>query len=469
MRWFRRKERGRHEPGGPEAQVAVERSTFGAAAVPRFDSGGRPIVDFTPQIREALGLDGSRTGLAEMYRSQPNVRICVDFLATNIAHCKLKVYRKRPSGEREEVEESHPLVQLLANPNGYCSGYEFMRDTMADLAIYGNAFWVRRNAGDQTALVRVHPIYVSIRGGSPVTGPDFYEVDVGGGPVRVNLDEMVHFHEYNPTDVRVGVSVLESLRYILAEERATQKHRLKFWRNAARIEGWIKRPKSAGPWTPEQRKEFRTDWTNAFTGEDNAGRTAVLEDDMEWMNGSFSPRDSEFIEGREFGLDLCATTFQIPLAALSRTKTATYASIKEFHTIVYVDTLGPRMAELEKAINIQLVPFFRVFDRKDQGLFVEFFIDEKLQGDFESEATAAAKALGVPHMSVNEYRKKKNLPRIVDPDYDKPAKPSNYTYGSATPPPNVVRPQLVPGEEAALHTDLLLELEQLEETNGHHA
>lgn len=457
MRWFRRKERGRHEPGGPEAQLAVERSTFGAAAVPRFDSGGRPIVDFTPQIREALGLDGSRVGLAELYRSQPNVRICVDFLATNVAHCKLKVYRKKANGEREEVEDTHPLVQLLANPNGIVSGYEFMRDTMSDLAVYGNGFWVRRAVGDQTALVRVHPTYVTVRGGSPVTGPDFYTIDVGGGPVRISTDDMVHFRLYNPEDCRTGISVLEALRYVLAEERATQKHRVKFWRNAARFEGWIKRPKESGHWTPEQRAEFRTEWQGAMAGESNAGRTAILEDGMSLESGSFSPRDSEFIEGREFGLDLCATTFQIPLAVLSRKNTATFASIKEFHTIVYVDTLGPWMAMLEKAINIQLVPFYRTFDRLDRGLYVEFNVDEKLQGDFESQAEALRRAIHVPYMAVNEARALRNLPRIPDEDFDKPAKATNYTYASAPAPPEIVRPvREIPEREAALETDLLL-------------
>jgi len=451
--WLRRN-KGQHES-----------SKIGAATYPRFDSGGRPIVEFTPEVRTSLGLDtGVSVDLGTIYRTQAAVRLCVDFLADNIAHCKLKVYRKQADGDREEVEADHPLVKLLANPNGYVSGYEFIRDTIADLAIYGNAHWVRRSAGDAQALVRVMPTYVTGKGGSPVSGPRRYEIDVGGGPVPVAPQDMVHFRCYNPEDVRVGTSVLESLRSVINEEREASRHRAKFWRNAARYEGWIKRPKSAGHWNREQRREFRQDWQEAMSGSQNAGVTAILEDDMELHPGSFSPKDAEFILGREWGLELVATGYHIPLAVLSRKGTATFASMKEFHTMVYVDTLGPWMAMAEKAVNIQLVPLFN-----DPTLYVEFFIEEKLQGDFETQSEAMRRAIHVPYMSVNEGRRLRNLPRIDDPDFDVPAKLTTYLYETQPAPPTVVR-QEGPIREAAVDDFDLADLEALAngkaQTNG---
>lgn len=91
--------------------------------------------------------------------------------------------------------------------------------------------------------------------------------------------------------------------------------------------------------------------------------------------------------------------------------------------MVYVDTLGPRMALLEKTINTDLVPVFR-----DPTLFVEFNIEEKLQGDFESTALAMRAAGQVPYMSVNDMRRMRNLPPIDEEWADLPAKPKNYTY-----------------------------------------
>lgn len=458
--------RGRHEEGEPEHAADVEKTTFGANTYPRFDSGGRPIVEFAPSVRTSLGLDtGVSASFGWVYRQQAAVRLCVDFLADNIAHCRIKVYRRQPDGSRQEVPD-HPLAVLLRNPSGRVSGYEFIRDTVADLAIYGNGHWVRRDAGDRRAprraLVRVSPIFVTNKGGSPVAGPTSYEVDVGGGPVPVTPDFMCHFRKYNPEDVRVGTSVLESLQTIIAEERFASRHRANFWRNAARFEGWIKRPKAAGRWSREQRAEFRDDWKAAMSGSDNAGVTAILEDDMELKEGSFSPRDSEFIAGREWGLDMVATAYHIPLALLSRKGTSTFASMKEFHIIEYVDTLGPWMAEIEKAINVQVVPWY-----EDPALFVEFNIEEKLQGDFESTAEAMRRAIHVPYMSVNEGRRMRNMPPVDDPDFDQPAKLSTYSYATQPAPPTVVRTAAMDGDIEDLEADLARAAAK-ESTNGHH-
>ena len=467
--WNRR--RGKHQTGEPDQEAqnraVAESTTFGAAAFPRFDSGGRPIVEFSPSVRTALGLDGGlQTSLSQIYREQPAVRLCVDFLADNIAHCKLKVYHRTDAG-REEVGPDHPLRVLLENPQGYVSGYEFMRDTVADKVIYGNAYWAKRKAGSKRALVRVMAPYVIGRNGSPVAGPEYYEVDVGGGSVPMRDTDIVHFRHYNPEDVRVGTSILEALQGIISEERAASRHRRGFWKNNSRHEGWIKRPKAAGHWSREQRREFRADWQEAHSGPENAGKVAILEDDMELHSSSFSPRDAEFIASREWGLGMVATAMHIPLAVLSRGGTFTFASMKEFHISVYVDTLGPHMAEIEKAINIQLVP-----DYGDPSLFVEFNIEEKLQGDFETQADALRKAVQVPYMSVNEGRKLRNLPPVADPAYDRPAKLTTYAYAGDAPIERPTPPSIAPG---AIRGGILLDeaaiLEQeLQEdlSNGHH-
>jgi hypothetical protein len=89
---------------------------------------------------------------------------------------------------------------------------------------------------------------------------------------------------------------------------------------------------------------------------------------------------------------------------------------------------------LESAINAQLVPEFN-----DDDLYVEFNIDEKLQGDFEQQAAAARNSVQVPWESVNGIRRKRNEPPIGDPNdpnnpYNQPARPTNYAYGDAEAP-----------------------------------
>jgi len=167
---------------------------------------------------------------------------------------------------------------------------------------------------------------------------------------------------------------------------------------------------------------------------------AVAEDGMKYITAGFSPRDSEFIAGREWALDIAATTFAIPLAMLSRNDSQAFASMREFHKILYTDVLGPWDANIESTINTQMVP-----QLDPEGIYVEFNIDEKMQGDFEEQANAARSSVQVPWLSVDDMRAKRGEPPLGAP-YDKPAIPSNYIMGGepdaepqSEPDTNVVR------------------------------
>ena len=270
---------------------------------------------------------------------------------------------------------------------------------------------------------------MTLKGGSVLEGPGIYQVDMqnGKGPIDFKPSEIVHFHGYSAHENRFGTSPLDALRGMLNEESAATTSRESYFVNGARIPGVILRPPEpeGEEWSDTARTRFLNDWRNNFAGSENAGYTPILEDGMDFKETAFSPKDSEFIEGREWGLDITATMFNIPLAVLSRKGTSTFASQKEFRKQLYVDTLGPWNAGLEGDIYVQLVPDFG-----DETLFVEFNIEEKLQGDFEQQAEAFKNAGQVPFMAVNEMRRLRGLPPIDDEDFDIPARPLNYRYAT---------------------------------------
>ncbi len=402
----------------------------GAMAQPTVDSSGRPVVHFEPDVVKYLRLaGGGPTAFGEIYRTQPNVRICVNFLARNIAQLGIKGTYKSP-GKDDLPAPDHPLIKLLLRPNQRTHRFAFMRDTVSDVCIYDDAFWLKRYVGNRKALFRIPPVYVTLKGGSVLEGPGIYQVDMqnGKGPIDFKPDEIVHFHGYNAHENRFGSSPLEALRGMLNEESAATTSRESYFINGARIPGVIKRPapeSGEDDWSDTARERFLRDWRNNFAGSNNAGYTPILEDGMDFKETAFSPKDSEFIEGREWGLDITATMYNIPLAVLSRKGTSTFASQKEFRKQLYVDTLGPWNAGLEGDIYVQLVPDFG-----DESLVVEFNIEEKLQGDFEQQAEAFRNAGQVPFMSVNEMRRLRGLPSIEDEDFDVPARPANYRYAT---------------------------------------
>lgn len=445
------------------AQAKENEQKFGAMGFGGTGSLSSPYVTVSGSLETALRLEGTTVNPDLIYRSQPAVYICVNFLGQNVAHTKLKTYRATGDNEHTPAPDS-ALAQLLKRPNPRMTGFDLILGLVSDWALWDDAFWLKAQVGDARRLYRLPPGFVVPVGGDILTGPGGYQVNTGQtSPKIFPPEQIVHFHGFNPRDTRSGQTRLSPLRMVLREESEASKFRGKFWEKGAQFDGILKRPVEAQPWDDEQIKRFREGWRKYRNAGALAGETAILEDGMDYDRASFSPKDAEFILGREWALDVVATAYHIPLSVLSRKQTSTFASAKEFRKALYVDTLGPINAMIESAVNLYLVPEF-----DDPDLFVEFNIAEKLQGDFESSADAWRSAVQVPWESVNGARVKNNEAPIGDPDdpdnpFNIPAMPANYTYGGTQAPPAPI-PTAATNGHADIGADDMEELVNVLET-----
>jgi len=345
---------------------------------------------------------------ATIYRTQPNVRTCVDFLARNIAQLGLHVFRRVSDTDRVRLTD-HPLAQVLDRPlpaEYKVTRYRLIEALVSDLGVYFNAYWLKvRVDGAPAGLLRVPPPYVSITGGLVPTG---YKVSVGGKSIPVPLDGIVHFRGYNPENPISGLSPLETLRRILAEEHAAGDYREHFWQNAARMGGVIERPAGAPEWSPTARARFKTEFEALYAGGDNSGKTAILEEGMTWNAGTFNPKESEYLAGRKLTREECARAYHIPLPMVGILDHATFSNIREQHKNLYQDSLGPWLAMIEQDVELQLLPEFE----DTQGVYCEFNIAEKLAGAFDEQVKALQAAVGRPWMTADEARARLNLPSL---------------------------------------------------------
>jgi HK97 family phage portal protein len=354
---------------------------------------------------------GLQSAYAQIYATQPNVRICVDFLARNMAQLGLKVYRRVSDTDRQQLAY-HQVARWLARPNPAKRRYRFMEDLMGDLGIYFNAFWFKvrgpvNGRSQVVGLVRLPPEEVTCTGGLL---PRLYTWQSGSGSTDLDPNDLVVFNGYNPLDSRVGLSPLETLRQILEGEAAAAQNRAAYWLNASRMEGIIERPLTAPKWTPDQKKSWREQWQEKFAGVRNAGMVPVLEDGMTWKATSYSAKDSEYISARKLAREECASAYHIPLPMVGILDHATFSNIKEQHKQLYADTLGPWCVMIEDEVDGQLVP--EADDHTD--VYTEFNIAEKLKGSFEEQAAALGALVGRPVMTLNEGRARLNLPSMKD-------------------------------------------------------
>lgn len=401
---------------------------------------GQKAVEFDPPSQAVQVIAGYPSwpffdSLGEMYRRQPAVRTVVDFMARNVAQLNPKIYMRIGDNDRREWND-HPLAGLLRNPNPTTTRFAHIRDTVADVAIYDRAYWrlLRApNRGLISALVRIPPSRLQMEMDQQTLRMT-YRLD---GQV-ITRREMVIFHGYHPDGGEQGVSPLETLRRVLAEDWASGVHREWYWRNGSRIEGVIERSLDAPEWGDTERDRFRTQWEQRYSGGVNSGRTAILEDGMKWNPAGFSPKDSEYIEGRKLTNDEVARVYAPSLVGLMRAE-GTNAAVESYHRQLYQDALAPTLRMIQDEIDQQLL----TLDEFDFGpAYCEFNLQDKLKGSFEEQGRTLTTAVGVAYMSVNEGRTRQNLPRIDDPAFDVPIKPLNVLYGGQ---PAVTIPTEDPG------------------------
>jgi HK97 family phage portal protein len=366
---------------------------------------------------------------AALYREQPNVRVCVEFLARNIAQLGLHVFRRVSDTDRVRLVD-HGLARIIKQPlpaQFKRTRFRLFNDLVSDLGIYWNAYWLKvRGEGEALGLLRIPPDLVTVKGGLVITG---YEVNLGGRNRTYQPDEIVHIYGYNPEDAKQGLPPLETLRRVLAEEHASGQNREFLWKNAARMGGIIERPAEAPEWSDPARRRFLEEWAALYSGEEASGTTAVLEDGMTWKPGTFSPREAEYISGRKLTREECARAYHIPLPLVGILDNATFSNIKEQHKHLYQDCLGPWMRMIEEDLEMQLLPEFADVD----GVYLEFNIQEKLAGSFDEQITSFQSAVGRPWMTPDEARARLNMPSLGG-DADELATPLNVLIGGQASP-----------------------------------
>ena len=369
----------------------------------------RGVVPSAPRISLASDYTGD---YAEIWRSQPHVRTVVSFLARNIAQIGLHTFRRASDVDRERLT-SHPLAALLAKPNPRTTKYRLIDALVSDLGIYDVACWLKvKTDGQPRGLVRLPPSRIEPIGDSWLWAEGI-RMRGSRGKIDVPIENVVLFHGYSPTDSRWGVSPMETLRGILAEEFEAGRYRQQLWRNGARFPGYISRPKDAGQWSDGARERFRSDWRGLYSGSGpGAGGTPLLEDGMSFSPTGVTPAQAQYLESRKLTREEVAAAFHIPLPMVGILDHATFSNIAEQHKQLYQDTLGPWLAMIQDEIGLQLIPEFDSSGR----VYVEFNLSEKLRGSFEEQATSLQTAVGAPWLTRNEARARQNLPQIAGGD-----------------------------------------------------
>ena len=253
----------------------------------------------------AWSYTGGRTILQS--RSKPmllsTVYRCVDLISDSVAVLPLKTYELDGDGFKKEAK-SHPVYYLLdMEPNEDMTRYVFFKTIMASVLLTGNgyAYIERDNNLNVLQLIYLPSSQVSIVWIQDKRGIMRKRYQVVGFKELVEPRDMIHVLN----DGIIGVSTLEHARQTLDISTSAEEHAAGFFKSGGSVAGIL--TVESGRVDKKQKDQIYQTWeerTNPVTGHPNG--IAVLEGNMKYQPISISPRDSQFIESRQFQvIDMC--------------------------------------------------------------------------------------------------------------------------------------------------------------------
>lgn len=346
----------------------------------------------------------------------------VTLLSGAVAALPLKVYRKTDDG-REVANENQVHRLLHQAPNPLLTPFTFKELIMNQLLLTGNfCAYIDRQHGKPAALWPLDPAAVTVERDQD-TGAITYRVNAATGQQVLDAEEVLHILGVTLDGIK-GISPITLARESLGGAIAELKHGQSFFNHGANLSGVLQHPGHLGP---EAAETLRSSWRDKYSGADNAGKVAVLEEGMTFQPVALSNKDSQWLESRQVSVLDVARIFGVPPALLGHLEKASYSSQEAQNLEFLTHSLRPWLTRIEQAINRALITH--------GSLYCEFTTGDLLRTTIDKRYDAYRTALAAGFMSINEVRQLENLPAVDGGD--KLFRPLNMEeLGKEEEPPN---------------------------------
>ena len=364
------------------------------------------------------GVNVANMDAAQLYRTQPNLRAVVSFLADNAAQIPIKVYERASDTDRPRVLDS-PAALLLAKPNPDMTAYEFKRWMYSGLLLYERflTLIVPSKATDSGWELRPIPAgwIQSYKGKSPFA-PEAIVIGTGQetGQIEVPANRFILFHGYDPTDPMRQYSRISALKETLHEQIESNGFRRQMWHRGGRFNAYLTRPKDVAQWSEPAFQRFKETWKASWAGGDAAegGGMPILEDGMEIKTVQFNSKDAQWAESVKLSREDCAAVYHVNPGMIWPGSGQTYASARDNARALYNDCLAPTLMQATDRLNMVLLP--RVGEPGNH--YIAYDITIKTEGTYEEKIATLSSAVGAPFLSRNEARARLDLPAIEGGD-----------------------------------------------------
>ena len=364
------------------------------------------------------GVHVANMDAADLYKTQPNLRAVISFLADNAAQVPIKVYDRVSDNDRPRVLDS-PAALLLQKPNEDMTAFEFKRWMYSDLLLYERFLTLIVPSKYTASGWELRPIpagWIQSFKGSSAFAPEAIVICAANGSsaIEVPSDKFILFHGYDPTDPMRQYSRISALTETLHEQIESNRFRRQMWHRGGRFNAYLTRPKDVAPWSQPAFERFKETWKASWAGDEagEGGGMPILEDGMEIKTIQFNSKDAQWAEAVKLSREDCAAVYHVNPAMIWPGSGQTYASAKDNARALYNDCLAPTLMQATDRLNMVLLP--RVGEQESH--YIAYDITIKTEGTFEEKIATLISAVGAPFLSRNEARARLDLPAVEGGD-----------------------------------------------------
>jgi len=318
---------------------------------------------------------------------------CVRLLSETVATLPLHVIRQQNG--RREVDNAHPVAQLLRRPNAEMDPVQFRETLMAHVLTWGNAYAEIEYNGAGVP-VRLWPLLPDRTAPYRSNGGIlFYSTTIQGKTYQLPAENVFHLTGLG-FDGIVGYSPVRMHREALGLALATEEFGASWFGSGSRPSGVLSHP---GVLSEGAKKNLKASWNSEHSGLSNANRVAILEEGLKWQQIGIPPEDAQFLETRKFQVEEVARMYRVPLHLIQHMEKSTSwgTGIEELGQGFVTYSLQTWLVRWEQRIQSRLIP------ARDQGTYyVKHSVEGLLRGDSIKRAEYYSKMWNLGAFSIND-------------------------------------------------------------------
>jgi len=354
---------------------------------------------FNNQTWTPFSLGRADSNTATLMNANKNwVFVCVDTISSSLSGIELKLMRQTADDKADEQLFSHPILDLLSEPNSFLDGRELMYHTHGHSELVGNAYW--RKVDKQ--LIPVPPQNVTVKIAADGLSVSGYEIKTNtGGKINVPAEEIYHYRYPNLDNPFVGVGTAAKIAdWIDVEKFATEFNR-NFFENGGEVGDVLETQAT----TREEIELIRKGWEMKHRGMSNAHNAAILPNGTKLNKGGQSMRDMQFSELDNRYRDKILAAFGVPKSILGITESGMSRADAEAKNYSFAFfTLEPKMRRFVEWLNNTVIK-----DLDPTGLlYIDFDSIVPADKTHELESIKAGVA-NQAYMTLNEARERDGL------------------------------------------------------------